>query len=205
MQRRKFMPRRYLITFISLFLFACSAFATAFGTVRGIVHDAQHRPVADSDVVLKAANSDFTKSTKTSADGDFQFDSVPRHSLHEPARSFCATARSLPRLTPAIEDAPPSLLRRSPGIATLWLQNQMAMEFARTVTAQPAEADDSWLPRGTRSFLLFGPRTAGLETLCEYCLLRCLAPLERCLATACRDSSRFARQALFHGEPCLSI
>src|SRR6516162_3000754 len=77
MQRRKFMPRRYLITFISLFLFACSAFATAFGTVRGIVHDAQHRPVADSDVVLKAANSDFTKSTKTSADGDFQFDAVP--------------------------------------------------------------------------------------------------------------------------------
>ena len=71
------MPRRYLITFISLFLFACSAFATAFGTVRGIVHDAQHRPVADSDVVLKAANSDFTKSTKTSAEGDFQFDAVP--------------------------------------------------------------------------------------------------------------------------------
>jgi len=71
------MPRRYLITSISLFLFACSAFATAFGTVRGIVHDAQHRPVADSDVVLKAANSDFTKSTKTSAEGDFQFDTVP--------------------------------------------------------------------------------------------------------------------------------
>ena len=71
------MPRRCLITFISIFLFAFNAFATVFGTVRGIVHDAQHRPVADSDVVLKAANSDFTKSTKTSADGDFQFDAVP--------------------------------------------------------------------------------------------------------------------------------
>jgi len=70
-------------------------------------------------------------------------------------------------------------LRRSLGIATLWLQNQMAMEFARTVTAQPAEADDSWLPQGTRSFFLFGPHTAGLEMLCDYCSLRFLAPLER--------------------------
>jgi hypothetical protein len=55
----------------------------------------------------------------------------------------------------------------------------MAMEFARTATAQPAEADDSWLPQGTRSFFLFGPHTAGLEILCDYFSLRFLALLER--------------------------
>src|SRR5215469_9936049 len=77
MQRRKFMPRRCAFTCLIFFLSACSAFATVFGTVRGIVHDVQHRPVAGSDVVLKAANSDFAKSTKTNADGDFQFDAVP--------------------------------------------------------------------------------------------------------------------------------
>ena len=71
------MPRRWAFTCIICFLSACSAFATVFGTVRGIVHDVQHRPVAGSDVVLKAANSDFAKSTKTNADGDFQFDAVP--------------------------------------------------------------------------------------------------------------------------------
>ena len=71
------MRQRCLTTFFSLFLLACTALATVFGTVRGIIHDAQHRPVAGTDVVLKASNSDFAKSTKTNADGDFQFDAVP--------------------------------------------------------------------------------------------------------------------------------
>jgi hypothetical protein len=72
-----FMLRRCSISFIVLFLLASNGFATVFGAVRGIVHDAQHRPVAGTDVVLKAANSDYTQSTKTNADGDFQFDAVP--------------------------------------------------------------------------------------------------------------------------------
>src|SRR5271154_3546083 len=61
---------------VSLFLGA-AVFATVFGTVRGIVHDPQHRPVAGSEVVLKAKTSDYTQHTKTSANGDFQFDAVP--------------------------------------------------------------------------------------------------------------------------------
>jgi len=30
---------------------------------------------------------------------------------------------------------------------------EMAMEFAKTAAAGEAGADDSWLPKGTRSFL----------------------------------------------------
>jgi len=33
--------------------------ASAVATVRGIVHDPQHRPIADAEVVLKAEHSDF--------------------------------------------------------------------------------------------------------------------------------------------------
>ena len=51
--------------------------ATVFGTVRGIVHDAQHRPVADSEVTLKAKSSQYTQTTKTDAEGEFRFDAVP--------------------------------------------------------------------------------------------------------------------------------
>src|SRR6202140_1670753 len=51
--------------------------ATAVATVRGIVHDAQHRPIADAEVVLKAEHSEFTQTTRTSAEGEFHFDSVP--------------------------------------------------------------------------------------------------------------------------------
>jgi outer membrane receptor protein involved in Fe transport len=61
----------------SLLLFSGASYATVFGSVRGIIHDPSHRPISDADVILKAANSDFTLNTKTNADGDFQFDSVP--------------------------------------------------------------------------------------------------------------------------------
>ena len=52
-------------------------FATVFATVRGIVHDQQHRPVSDAQIVLKATDSEFTKSTQSNADGEFTFDSIP--------------------------------------------------------------------------------------------------------------------------------
>src|SRR5271165_6351223 len=71
------MPRRYaLLLFLFLFC-SCPLLATVFGTVRGIVHAPQHRPVADIKVVLKARNSEYTQATKTNADGEFHFDSVP--------------------------------------------------------------------------------------------------------------------------------
>jgi len=63
---------------MALLLFAATAvFATVFGTVRGIVHDPSHRPIASSQVVLKAVNSDYSQTTTSNADGDFHFDSVP--------------------------------------------------------------------------------------------------------------------------------
>ena len=55
----------------------CPALANIFGTVRGIVHDAQHRPVPGSTAVLKAENSHFTQTTQSDAEGEFHFDNVP--------------------------------------------------------------------------------------------------------------------------------
>lgn len=69
--------RRILYAFTALILFAGTALATVFGTVRGIVHDAQHRPVPDSQVVLKDQSSDYTQKTQTDANGEFRFDAVP--------------------------------------------------------------------------------------------------------------------------------
>jgi len=71
------MLRRCELFFLSLLFFSATLHASVLGTVRGIVHDPSHRPVANADVVLKATDSDFSKTTKTNADGDFQFDAVP--------------------------------------------------------------------------------------------------------------------------------
>jgi len=53
------------------------ASATIFGTVRGLVHDPQHRPVGDVQVVLKAKASAYTLTTQTDVNGEFHFDAVP--------------------------------------------------------------------------------------------------------------------------------
>jgi len=63
---------------IGLVLFCAGILlASAVATVRGIVHDPQHRPIADAEVVLKAEHSDFTLTERTSGEGEFHFDSVP--------------------------------------------------------------------------------------------------------------------------------
>src|SRR6266404_5334094 len=69
------MKRAFLF---AVFLFgALQAFATVFGTVRGIVHDPQHRPVSGIQVVLKAKTSEFTLDARTDDAGQFHFDAVP--------------------------------------------------------------------------------------------------------------------------------
>ena len=56
---------------------ATFAFATIFGSVRGIVHDPQHRPIQGAQLTLKAQNSDWTQSQQSNDNGEFLFTSVP--------------------------------------------------------------------------------------------------------------------------------
>ncbi|HEY2383131.1 MAG TPA: TonB-dependent receptor [Terriglobia bacterium] len=51
--------------------------ATVFGTVRGIVHDPQHRPIPGTNLTLKATDSGYTRAATSDADGQFIFDAVP--------------------------------------------------------------------------------------------------------------------------------
>ena len=61
----------------ALLFLSVPALATIFGTVRGIVHDPQHRPVADATVMLKAKISDYAQTARTDTEGQFHFDAVP--------------------------------------------------------------------------------------------------------------------------------
>ena len=70
------MRRAFPLLAFLLFL-ATTAFATIFGTVRGIVHDPQHRPVTNATVTLQARKSAYTQTIQTDAEGQFHFDAVP--------------------------------------------------------------------------------------------------------------------------------
>jgi hypothetical protein len=59
------------------FLLDAMAFATIFGSVRGIVHDPQHRPIQAARITLKAQNSDFTRSVDSDSNGEFSLGSIP--------------------------------------------------------------------------------------------------------------------------------
>lgn len=57
----------------------CSGFvwATVFATLRGVVHDPDHRPVAGAEVVVKSSASDFAQKTTTDSEGRFETAVLP--------------------------------------------------------------------------------------------------------------------------------
>ncbi len=69
--------RRILSCTASLLISATLSYATIFGTVRGIVHDPQHRPIENARVTLRARLADWTRTTETNDEGEFSIDAVP--------------------------------------------------------------------------------------------------------------------------------
>jgi hypothetical protein len=57
----------------TFFFLAAAAWATIFGSVRGVIHDPQHRPVQNAHVILKAQNSGFTQAQDSNDHGEFEF------------------------------------------------------------------------------------------------------------------------------------
>ena len=81
----------------SLALFAVAAFANIFGSVRGVVHDPQHRPVQGAMVMLHAKFSDWSKSTTTNSNGEFEFIAVPLgdYVVSVASKGFAQTAETV--------------------------------------------------------------------------------------------------------------
>ncbi len=99
--------RRLVILLALAFWIALPALAGIFGTVRGIVHDAQHRPIEGAKITLRARLSDWQKEAVTDTEGRFQIDAVPAgdyfvHIAHEgfrdSDRSLTVAAGSSPLL-----------------------------------------------------------------------------------------------------------
>jgi outer membrane receptor protein involved in Fe transport len=65
------------ILVLAVLLSSLFAYATIFGTVSGLIHDPQHRPVQGAQVTLQATDSAWTKSVTSDDAGEFRFDVVP--------------------------------------------------------------------------------------------------------------------------------
>jgi Carboxypeptidase regulatory-like domain/TonB dependent receptor/TonB-dependent Receptor Plug Domain len=88
---------RIILLASALALTPSSAFATIFGSVRGIVHDPQHRPIVGAMVMLKSTSSDWAKNTTTDSNGEFSFAAVPLgdYTVSVASRGFAQTAQTL--------------------------------------------------------------------------------------------------------------
>ena len=65
------------IAFYAACLAAIPSFAATVASVRGVVHDPQHRPVQNAMVMIKAKSSDWSASVNSDAGGNFAFAAVP--------------------------------------------------------------------------------------------------------------------------------
>src|SRR5215467_6441286 len=63
--------------FITFLIFTLTAAASVVSSVRGVIHDPQHRPVQDAMVMIKAKHSDWSASVNSDAAGTFNFNAVP--------------------------------------------------------------------------------------------------------------------------------
>ncbi len=51
--------------------------ATVFGSLRGIVHDPDHRPVAGARIVIQSSTSDYSQTISSGLEGNFETPSLP--------------------------------------------------------------------------------------------------------------------------------
>jgi outer membrane receptor protein involved in Fe transport len=71
------MPKRIAWSALVMLVVAGMAEATIYGSIRGLVHDPQHRPISGAEVMVRAEHSDWQQSTASNADGEFQLSAVP--------------------------------------------------------------------------------------------------------------------------------
>src|SRR5277367_703546 len=128
------------IVFLGGFLLlAASVSATIFGSVRGIIHDPQHRPVQGAMVMLKAKSSDWAKSTTTDANGEFRLNGVPlgEYAITVANPGFVQAARDV-----AVESG-------TEPVVHLQLNVAVANETVNVSAQPPIAATDSMTPTTT--------------------------------------------------------
>jgi hypothetical protein len=72
-----FSINRLAAALLAALLWSAPICAANVGSVRGVVHDQQHHPIAGAQVTLKSATSELAQSSVTDARGEFSFMTVP--------------------------------------------------------------------------------------------------------------------------------
>ena len=111
---------RFGLVLVALLWGAAPLYAADVDSVRGVVHDQQHRPLAEVQVTLKSATSQWTESSTTDAQGEFSFMTVPLgdYVLSFSAADFASSAQAV-TVTSGSSPVAHVQLFKGPGLDTL--------------------------------------------------------------------------------------
>ncbi|HEY6291696.1 MAG TPA: TonB-dependent receptor [Terriglobia bacterium] len=86
-----------VVTLASFGVLAVQALAIPSGTLKGIVHDPQHRPIEAAQVAARVRDSAWSKTVQSDANGEFEFDDVPEgdYTVTVSAQGFTALAQQV--------------------------------------------------------------------------------------------------------------
>lgn len=68
---------KFTLLFVFSLFVSTAALGAVFGSLRGIVHDPDHRPVPHADITIKPATSDYSLKLTTDDQGAFETASIP--------------------------------------------------------------------------------------------------------------------------------
>ncbi len=110
--------------------------AADVGSVRGVVHDAQHLPIAQASVQLRSATSAWQETTSSDPQGDFAFMTVPLgdYVLTVTRDDFATTSQAV---TVASGSSPVAHVQLMPGPALQTVTVTAVAETAVPVTPTP--------------------------------------------------------------------
>ena len=130
------MVRNVLILAAVTALITNTALATVFGSIRGVVHDMQHRPIQGATVVLRAKSSDWFKTGSSGSDGEFSFRAVPlgEYSITVNSPTF---ADSVENVVVTSGSEPVLHFQLTPGSATETVNVSGEPEYATNNSATP--------------------------------------------------------------------
>jgi hypothetical protein len=66
-----------ILPFALFLVLSLASLASVVGSVRGVIHDPQHRPVQNAMVMIKAKSSDWSATVNSDANGNLAFNAVP--------------------------------------------------------------------------------------------------------------------------------
>jgi TonB dependent receptor/Carboxypeptidase regulatory-like domain/TonB-dependent Receptor Plug Domain len=127
---------RFVLVLMAMLLGSAPLHAADVGSVRGVVHDQQHRPLSEVQVKLKSATSDWLEVAVTDPRGEFSFMTVPLgdYVLSFSAADFAPSAQSV---TVTSGSSPVAHVQLAKGLALDTLTVTAAAETTVLNTATP--------------------------------------------------------------------